>query len=223
MFKPSCGLPQVDAYGIARYREVNPAVFTIATFPFLFAVMFGDVGHGSMMLLLTIWLVANERKLGGQDLGDMFDMIFGGAQMLSCCIRHPLTEWHESCGMGITAALMCTGERPSQSDHAHVALLASAMGSQTMLIAVLHVIEENYAHSLGSVVVTACELVPQDDTSSWRWRFSRCSRASSTTRRSPSRCPSSGAPPGSAPATPASPSSTSAQMRGSARRRTPPV
>ena len=34
----------VEAYGVGRYREVNPTVFTIVTFPFLFAVMFGRVG-----------------------------------------------------------------------------------------------------------------------------------------------------------------------------------
>ena len=74
-------LPQaiVDAYGVARYREVNPTVFTIVTFPFLFAVMFGDVGHGFLMLLMCIYLIANERKMLKQDLGDMLDMIFGGA------------------------------------------------------------------------------------------------------------------------------------------------
>ena len=34
----------VDAYAVNSYREVNPGVYTIATFPFLFAVMFGDTG-----------------------------------------------------------------------------------------------------------------------------------------------------------------------------------
>ena len=139
----SCFQTIVDAYGIARYREANPAVhptsathltqlnptnmcnpagtqygwragiqhlddsllacstagswrkskhklcvpklavagmqiFTIVTFPFLFAVMFGDVGHGFLMLLFALYLVLNEKALGRITLNEMVDMCFGG-------------------------------------------------------------------------------------------------------------------------------------------------
>ncbi|KAH0744698.1 hypothetical protein KY290_032691 [Solanum tuberosum] len=72
----------VDAYGIAKYQEVNPAVFTVVTFPFLFAVMFGDWGHGICLFLATLYFILQERKLSGQKLGDIMEMTFGGRYII---------------------------------------------------------------------------------------------------------------------------------------------
>eukprot|EP01096_Ripella_sp_DP13-Kostka_P016763 TRINITY_DN827_c0_g2_i1.p1 TRINITY_DN827_c0_g2~~TRINITY_DN827_c0_g2_i1.p1 ORF type:complete len:888 (-),score=454.20 TRINITY_DN827_c0_g2_i1:2225-4780(-) len=44
-------------YGVARYQEANPTPFTIVTFPFLFGIMFGDIGHGFLMTLLTLYIL----------------------------------------------------------------------------------------------------------------------------------------------------------------------
>ncbi|KAI4334446.1 hypothetical protein L6164_019140 [Bauhinia variegata] len=72
----------VDAYGVARYQEANPAVYTVITFPFLFAVMFGDWGHGICLLLGALVLIARESKLSRQRLGSFMEMLFGGRYVL---------------------------------------------------------------------------------------------------------------------------------------------
>ena len=68
----------VEAYGVARYREVNPAMMTIVTFPFLFAVMFGDFGHGLLMLAAATYMVLHEKSLKKQKLNEILQMGFDG-------------------------------------------------------------------------------------------------------------------------------------------------
>ncbi|KAL8096913.1 hypothetical protein AgCh_030120 [Apium graveolens] len=72
----------VDAYGIAKYQEANPGVYTIVTFPFLFAVMFGDWGHGICILLATLYFLAMEKKFSSKKLGDIMEMTFGGRYVI---------------------------------------------------------------------------------------------------------------------------------------------
>ncbi|MED6221441.1 V-type proton ATPase subunit a3 [Stylosanthes scabra] len=73
----------VDAYGIAKYQEANPGVYTIITFPFLFAVMFGDWGHGICLLLAALYLIIREKKFSSQKLGDIMQMAFGGRYVIA--------------------------------------------------------------------------------------------------------------------------------------------
>ncbi|XP_069004767.1 V-type proton ATPase 116 kDa subunit a isoform X3 [Embiotoca jacksoni] len=73
----------VDAYGIGNYREINPAPYTIITFPFLFAVMFGDLGHGVLMTCAALYLVVRESRLMAQkNDNEMFTMVFAGRYII---------------------------------------------------------------------------------------------------------------------------------------------
>ncbi|KAK1881063.1 V-type proton ATPase 116 kDa subunit a isoform 1 [Dissostichus eleginoides] len=73
----------VDAYGIGNYREINPAPYTIITFPFLFAVMFGDMGHGTLMTCAALYLVIRESRLVAQKSdNEIFNMVFAGRYII---------------------------------------------------------------------------------------------------------------------------------------------
>lgn len=68
----------IDAYGTIKYREVNPALPAIVTFPFMFAVMFGDAGHGLIIFLAAVAMIYYERPLQRSKLDELFGMIFYG-------------------------------------------------------------------------------------------------------------------------------------------------
>ncbi|VDP06870.1 unnamed protein product [Heligmosomoides polygyrus] len=73
----------VDAYGIATYREINPAPYTIISFPFLFAVMFGDMGHGAIMLCAALFFILKEKQLEAARIKDeIFQTFFGGRYLI---------------------------------------------------------------------------------------------------------------------------------------------
>lgn len=49
------------AYAVAPYA--------IITFPFLFAVMFGDAGHGLLMALFAFFMILREKQLSTSKAG----------------------------------------------------------------------------------------------------------------------------------------------------------
>ena len=68
----------MDAYGIATYQEVNPGIFAVITFPFMFAVMFGDIGHGIIVFLTALALILNEKKLAKSGMHEILELFFYG-------------------------------------------------------------------------------------------------------------------------------------------------
>lgn len=60
-----------DTYGVPQYKEVNSGMFNLVTFPFLYGVMFGDIGHGGLMLIFGTILVLFPDMFNRAGLGVM--------------------------------------------------------------------------------------------------------------------------------------------------------
>jgi len=76
----------VDTYGVPRYQEANPGLFTIVTFPFLYGIMYGDIGHSTAQIFFAAYLIWNEQKFLKQEkertIGEIFGMLFGGRYLI---------------------------------------------------------------------------------------------------------------------------------------------
>lgn len=92
-FKPNLLLDPfqslVDTYGVPRASEANPALFAAALFPFLFGVMFGDVGHGLLLLLAAVFLIAASKSNTASSqfvskAGEMGEMILNARCVFVC-------------------------------------------------------------------------------------------------------------------------------------------
>ncbi|KAM0756349.1 V0/A0 complex, 116-kDa subunit of ATPase [Meredithblackwellia eburnea MCA 4105] len=72
----------IDAYGVGAYQEINPGLFTTITFPFLFAVMFGDIGHGVIMAASAFALIMLESKFKKGTGSEIFDTFYFGRYII---------------------------------------------------------------------------------------------------------------------------------------------
>jgi len=64
----------VDTYGVPTYLEANPALISMVTFPWLFGMMFGDMGHGSILLAFALVLVFGNSRLKDTVLGPVLQL-----------------------------------------------------------------------------------------------------------------------------------------------------
>ncbi len=72
----------IGAYGIPRYGTVDPTIFVAITFLLMFGAMFGDVGHGLVLALLSLLLRSSKSETAKQASALIFycgisAMVFG--------------------------------------------------------------------------------------------------------------------------------------------------
>ncbi|MFX1474173.1 MAG: V-type ATP synthase subunit I [Promethearchaeota archaeon] len=71
------------AFGIPSHRELDPSFFMAIGFPIIFGLMFGDIGHGLLLLFFScIGLLMKKKEV---DLGELGNYFIKGSGLLAVC------------------------------------------------------------------------------------------------------------------------------------------
>ncbi len=71
--------------GYPRKREINPTYLIALTFPFLFGIMFADVGQGAILFILGLFLLIKRRKADFSKTGQMYGFLLRAAGGMTLC------------------------------------------------------------------------------------------------------------------------------------------
>ena len=73
----------VTGFGLPNYFEVDPTIFMVISFPVIFGLMFGDVGHGLLLLFFSVLLYFINKK--GVETSELFEYMLRGSPLLIMC------------------------------------------------------------------------------------------------------------------------------------------
>ncbi|KAI4292987.1 V-type H+-transporting ATPase subunit a, partial [Pancytospora philotis] len=74
-----------DVFGVPKYREINPALFLMFTFPFMFGAMFGDILHGFILGAIAALMIRRFERLNHR-CGVLQVILEGRYVMLLCAL-----------------------------------------------------------------------------------------------------------------------------------------
>ena len=88
----------VTTFGISSYNELDPTLIVTVSFLIMYGMMFGDLGHGLLLLLTGLWLRHRKVQLGilvaaAGGSGMLFGLLYGaafGRQIMRAAWLQPL-------------------------------------------------------------------------------------------------------------------------------------
>ena len=108
----------VETYGPVPYQDVDPTPLAAGTFMLMFGMMFGDVGHGALLLVIAValalwpplarlrraWPFAAGAGLAGMVFGVLYGEFFGPTGLLPALWLRPMEQ-----PVALMAVAVCLG------------------------------------------------------------------------------------------------------------------